>query len=220
MRTGRRVADLPVHRGCWVADGHPWTRKPITARTGSPSRSRQLTAAPARTRGASLVGLRVGWDPADPLLQLTVDSYPERVAGIDISKADVKAVYECRARTVRVGSSRSGRPVCRPTSARVSHPREQQKDRRPFSDPSNAPAGWDADRVCVGVALRFEHGRSGTMVLIHLVMVSARAVVSGLVCGQSGPLLSTETSCGAARLGVVKYGAPESYRQALVSAAR
>ena len=52
------------------------------------------------------MGLRVGWDQADPLLQLTVDSYPERVAGIDISKADVKAVYECRARTVRVGSSR------------------------------------------------------------------------------------------------------------------
>src|SRR5664279_2683161 len=34
------------------------------------------------------------------------------------------------------------------------------------------------------------HGRSATIVVIHLVMVSTRAVVSALVCGQSGPVLS------------------------------
>jgi len=48
------------------------------------------------------------------------------------------------------------------------------------------------------------HGRSATIVVIHLVMVSTRAVVSALVCGQSGPVLSVETSCGAAPTGVVK----------------
>jgi hypothetical protein len=48
------------------------------------------------------------------------------------------------------------------------------------------------------------HDRSATIVVIHLVMVSTRAVVSALVCGQSGPVLSVETSCGAAPTGVVK----------------
>ena len=45
---------------------------------------------------------------------------------------------------------------------------------------------------------------SGTMVLIHAVMVSTRAVVSALVCGQSGPVLSVDTSSGGAPAGVVK----------------
>lgn len=60
------------------------------------------------------------------------------------------------------------------------------------------------------------HGRSVTTVLIQLVLMSTRAVVSGVVWGQSGPLLSVETSNGTPPVGVVKYGAPESYMQALV----
>jgi len=58
-----------------------------------------------------------------------------------------------------------------------------------------------------------------TTVLIQLVLMSTRAVVSGVVWGQFGPLLSVETSNGTPPAGVVKYGAPESYRQALVSRA-
>src|SRR5262245_896815 len=48
-------------------------------------------------------------------------------------------------------------------------------------------------------------------------MVSTRDVVSGPVCGQPGPSLSTPTSLGPV-LVRAKYGAPESYVQALVSA--
>ena len=49
-----------------------------------------------------------------------------------------------------------------------------------------------------------------TIPLIQVAMLSVRDVVSALVWGQLGPLLSTDTSCGGARVGVVKYGAPES----------
>ena len=63
-----------------------------------------------------------------------------------------------------------------------------------------------------------DYGRSVTTVLIQLTIGSTRAVVSGVVCGQLGPVLSTDTSSGAPVEGRVKYGAPESYRQALVSA--
>ena len=63
------------------------------------------------------------------------------------------------------------------------------------------------------------YGRSVTTFAIQLVMLSTRAVVSSEVCGQLGPLLSTDTSSGAEPDGVRQYGAPESYTQALVSAA-
>jgi len=62
-------------------------------------------------------------------------------------------------------------------------------------------------------------GRSGTTPRIHPASMSTRAVVSGLEWGQSGPVLSVDTSSGGPAVGVVKYGAPESYRQALVSGA-
>src|SRR5690348_17246800 len=53
--------------------------------------------------------------------------------------------------------------------------------------------------------------------LIQEITVSTRAVVSTWECGQPGPVLSTDTSCATPSAGSVKYGAPESYRQALVS---
>ena len=49
-----------------------------------------------------------------------------------------------------------------------------------------------------------DHGRSGTIAVIHSMLVSTRAVVSALACGQFGPVLSVETSTGAAPGGVVK----------------
>ena len=47
--------------------------------------------------------------------------------------------------------------------------------------------------------------------------MSTRDVVSSVVCGHGGPVLSTATSASLPRCVVVKYGAPESYKQALVS---
>ena len=64
------------------------------------------------------------------------------------------------------------------------------------------------DRLRGGQSLRvtrqLDHGRSGTIVVIHVIWVSTRAVVSALVCGQSGPVLSVATSTGASPGGVVK----------------
>src|SRR6266480_3507473 len=51
---------------------------------------------------------------------------------------------------------------------------------------------------------------------IQSAMVSTREVVSSWSCGQSGPSCSTATSSGAWWSRSRKYGAPESYRQALV----
>ena len=60
----------------------------------------------------------------------------------------------------------------------------------------------------------YGRGRSRTQLRMKLSWLSTRAVVSGDVCGQLGPLDSVKTNSGVAP--VVKYGAPESYRQALV----
>lgn len=48
------------------------------------------------------------------------------------------------------------------------------------------------------------------------VKLSTLELVSTWSCGQPGPVLSIETSCGAPFLDWEKYGAPESYVQALV----
>ena len=47
-------------------------------------------------------------------------------------------------------------------------------------------------------------------------LVSTRAVVSIAACGQAGPSLSTDTRYASPARVWKKYGAPESYRQALV----
>lgn len=103
-------------------------------------------------------------------------------------------------RSVRL---RSSSRICRRAGAGPRDSPTTKAGTMIYLDPPDASAGSDPGCAVV-VAQRSEHGRSGTMVLIHLVMVSTRAVVSTLVCGQSGPLLSVATSSGAPRLGVVK----------------
>jgi 1,4-alpha-glucan branching enzyme len=64
-------------------------------------------------------------------------------------------------------------------------------------------------------------GRPGQPVIscIQSTIRSIREVVSGWVCGQSGPSASTETRASVPSLRSRKYGAPESNRHALVSGA-
>src|SRR3954471_18793877 len=52
---------------------------------------------------------------------------------------------------------------------------------------------------------------------IQPAMLSVRALLSTAVCGQLGPLLTTETSTGRALPRSRKNGAPESYGQGVVS---